>query len=378
MNRKIIILIACVLFAAQSAAAYAAELSNEDRAGAVVMPSFEKNVPVKSFAKMLCSIHGRSYVILRTDTSKKLVDSVQVAYDKKCGDAHFEHSGERIHLTVALDAEPSLLTYRLPKLQKSKNIRATNTLLTDSQIVETATVVAKELKKIGIRINFAPIYDTGPNVSIIGSRGFSTIISKDAPAEAGVVGTDGAQVEATRKANLFMRSTLATGIIPVAKHFPGHGHAAGDTHKTLETILADLPELPNFISSIEHGVPMMMVGHLVVTDTRTLEQKMLEKREIWESDGQPATLSTRIMTDLLRTKLSYKGIIITDSMAMGALQGQKDRTVRALEAGADIVLIPVDPRAAYSRVVEKMNSDERFAALVTEKANRVLGQLFIW
>jgi beta-N-acetylhexosaminidase len=331
-------LILFLLLIAQTAHLHAAELSNEDLAGMVLMPAFEKNVSVKNFAKMLCEIHGRSYIILRKDTSKKLVDSVQLAYDKRCGDERFKVSGERIHLTVALDAEPSLMKYRMPKVK----VGNTNTLDTDKKIVAAATTIATALTNAGISINFAPIYDTGPNKAIIGNRAFA-----------------GDQLEATRKANLYMQTTREAGVIPAAKHFPGHGHAVGDTHKTLETISADLPELPNFISAIAQNVPMIMVGHLVVHGGE------------WGSEGQPATLSKRIMTDLLRDKLGFSGVIITDSMAMGALRGQKDRTIRSLEAGADIVLIPPDPRAAHVAVVNKMTEDTDFKMKIEEKAGRV-------
>jgi beta-N-acetylhexosaminidase len=346
---KALILLLFLVF--QTAHLHAAELSNEDIAGIVLMPAFEKNVSVKNFAKMLCDIHGRSYIILRKDTSKKLVDSVQLAYDKRCGDERFKVSGERIHLTVALDAEPSLMKYRMPKVK----VGNTNTLDTDKKIVAAANTISAALTNAGISINFAPIYDTGSNKAIIGNRAFL-----------------GDQLEVTRKANLYMQTTREAGVIPAAKHFPGHGHTVGDTHKTLETISADLPELPNFISAIAQNVPILMVGHLVVKDTRTTEQRMLEKKEIFESDGLPATLSKRIMTDLLRERLGFKGVIITDSMAMGALRGQKDRTIRSLEAGADIVLIPPDPRASHAAIVNKMAQNNDFRVIIEDKVGRML------
>lgn len=348
-------------------------LSHKEIAGAVLMPSFEKGVSVKSFAQMLCDIHARSYIILRNDISKKLVDSVQKEYEKRCETARAKKSGrEKIILVVALDAEPSLMKYRMPAAVRRFNLRNTNKLLTDAGVVQSANDISRALREAGIRINFAPIYDTGPNKAIIGDRAFSTIVPTDAPPTAGVPGTDGGQAEATRKANLFMQTSTTAGIITPAKHFPGHGHAVGDTHKTLESISADLPELPNFVSSIQNSAPMIMVGHLVIKDTRTKEQKMLEKKEVFESDGQPATLSRRIMTDLLRDRLGYKGIVITDSMAMGALKGQADRSVRALEAGADIILVPPDPLAAHARIVQKMTQDKGYSFIVAEKANRVL------
>jgi beta-N-acetylhexosaminidase len=365
------VVVSTLLFFANST--HAAQLASEDIAGAVLMPSFEKGVKVETFARMLCDIHARSYIILRSDTSKQLVDSVQTSYEKQCEAARAKREGrDKVRLVVALDAEPSLMKYRMPAAVKTYKLKDTNKLLTDADVVQSARDISKALREAGIRINFAPIYDTGPNKAIIGNRAFSTIIPNDAPKEAGVPGTDGGQAEATRKAQLFMAESSKAGIITSAKHFPGHGHAVGDTHKTLESISAVLPELPNFVASIHNNVPMVMVGHLVVEDRRTEEQKMLEKREVFESEGLPATLSKRIMTDLLRTKLGYTGVVITDSMAMGALKGQADRSVRSLEAGADIILIPPDPRSAYARIVQKMTQDKGFSEKMKKKASRVL------
>lgn len=362
----------------QTGAVSAADLSSEDLAGVVLMPSFEKNVKVEVFAKMLCDIHARSYIILRSDTSKQLVDNVQKSYEKQCEKARAKRERrDVIRLVAALDAEPSLMKFRMPSVRVSD----TNQLFTDTEIVDTAQVISKALLEAGIRINFAPIYDTGENTTVIGNRTFRSFIPQGFRYVGSSGGTSEAvrkeivimqPAEAVRKANVFMKATVDAGVIPTAKHFPGHGHAMGDTHKTLETIPATLPELPNFVSSIQAGVPMIMVGHLVTKDTRTLKERTAEKREVWESDGLPATLSKKIMTDLLRKRLGFKGVIITDSMAMGALKGQADRSVRSLEAGADIILIPPDPRSAYARIVQKMTQDKVFEKALQAKAERIV------
>lgn len=353
-----------------------AAMTNEASAGAVLMPSFEKKVSVESFANMLCDIHARSYIILRSDTSKELVAHVQSAYEKQCESARARKEGrEVIHLVAALDAEPSLMRYRMPRVAQTHAIGDTNALRTDASVRTSARTIASALIAAGIRINFAPVYDTGSNAAIIGARAFSPIVSTDAPKGAGVAGANGGQAEATRKANIFQSESAAAGIITAAKHFPGHGHARGDTHATLETIPATLPELENFTSAIAAHVPCIMVGHLVIKDTRSPEERAREKREVWESDGLPATLSKHILTDLLRTRLGFDGLVVTDSMSMGALNGYTDRSVRSLEAGADIILIPPDPRAAYTRILQKMNADPTFQRLVQSKAERIIDKL---
>jgi beta-glucosidase-like glycosyl hydrolase len=76
------------------------------------------------------------------------------------------------------------------------------------------------------------------------------------------------------------------------------------------------------------------------------------------------------MTDLLKNQLGFNGVVVTDSMAMGALTGQKARTTRTLEAGADLVLIPPDPRASYEAILEKMKKDPAFANRVRDAVKR--------
>lgn len=307
-------------------------MTDAERAGAVIMPSFEKNITAKRFGIMLCDIHARSYIILRKDTSRALVDEVQRAYRTACG-------ASVPQLVVALDAEPSLMPYRMPEVQ----VPLTKNLTASSTIVATAETIARALKRAGIAIDFAPVYDVNMNATIIGDRSFGKEVTTVA-----------------LRANLFSTTLMNEGVIPTAKHFPGHGLAGGDTHKTRESIPGTLKELPAFSAAISAGIPVIMVGHMSV------------KGGAWDTGGVPATLSKKIMTDLLKTTLGFTGVVVTDSMAMGALNGEKDRSVRALSAGADLVLIPVDPRAAYARVLAKMQEDRVFRARVIEASDKVM------
>jgi beta-N-acetylhexosaminidase len=307
-------------------------MTDADLAGAVLMPSFEKKVKPETFGKLLCSIHARSYVILRSDTSKKLVDAVQAAYTRACPQ-------RPLKLAVALDAEPSLMKYRMPSVATPE----TSALHTEEESVATATKIARALHDAGIFINFAPVYDLDFNAAIINTRSFS----KDPDT-------------VIRHADAFARATWQSGVIPTAKHFPGHGMVSGDSHKELVRIYGSPAEIPEFVAAIRHGVPMMMVGHIAVDDKQ------------WGTGGLPATLSPKIMRTLLRDELGFKGVVVTDSMAMGALKGYADRTVKALTAGADIVLIPPDPKAAFTRVAVHMKEDTAFAARVRDAARRFL------
>jgi beta-N-acetylhexosaminidase len=302
-----------------------ARLSVDELAGAVLMPSFEKGMTEKRFGALLCDLKARSYIILRKDTSKAMIDSIQKAYTHRCPKTS-------ITLRVALDAEPSLMKYRLPSIK----IEETALLTTEAKVRHAAETIAAALKSRGITINFAPVYDRGTNKEIIAQRSFAP--------------------SAGAFPNLFSAITWDTGVVPTAKHFPGHGMVTGDSHIRPVVVNAShgLPELDEFKYALAAGVPFVMVGHITV------------KGGEWDSEDLPSTLSKKIMTDLLRNTLQFKGLIVTDSMAMGALQAFNDRSVRALRAGADLI----DPRAAHRRVKQTLLSDVDFKKNIIESISR--------
>ncbi len=306
--------------------------SDAELAGAVLMPSFEKKVKPEVFGKLLCDIRARSYVILRSDTSKALVQSVQKAYTKAC-----PKTG--VTLMVALDAEPTLMKYRMP------SIRVPNTDTLDNATNETsATAIAEGLAGAGIIFNFAPVYDQ----SYVVNRAKSYMSNR---MYAEVTGSS------SQKSDTFATIMWQHGIIPTAKHFPGHGEIEKDSHKQVVSI-DNVYELNRFINASGHGVPVIMVGHIVVRGGE------------WDTGGLPSTLSSRIMTDLLRKKVEFHGLVVTDSMAMGALNKYSDRSVKALKAGADLIVIPPDPRAARARILKVMQTDSAFRERVRDAVFR--------
>src|SRR5580693_3521196 len=139
-------------------------------------------------------------------------------------------------------------------------------------------------------------------------------------------------------------------ILTTAKHFPGHGDTAVDTHLSLAEINADRTRLDNlelvpFRAAIEAGVDSIMTGHIAVPALAP--------------ENLPATLSPAILTGLLRNELGFKGLVITDALGMGAIVngfGGGEAAVRALEAGADTLLMPADADAAIRAVVAAVQS----------------------
>lgn len=184
---------------------------------------------------------------------------------------------------------------------------------------KAAAVTAKELKGLGINVNLAPVLDVNNNPAnpVIGERSFGA--DPILVAEMGVAYIKGLQAE---------------GIIATAKHFPGHGDTAVDSHFDLPVInhsreRLDQVELYPFKKAIEAGVDSIMVAHIYFS---TIESEA----------GIPATLSKAVLNDLLREDLNFEGVIITDDLEMGAITnffGTAAGAVKTIEAGSDIVLI---------------------------------------
>ena len=155
-------------------------------------------------------------------------------------------------------------------------------------------------------------------------------------------------------------------ILTTAKHFPGHGDTAVDTHLNLATIPADLDrlqhlELVPFKAAIEAGVDSIMTAHIAVPALAPADL--------------PATLSPAILTGLLRDQLGFKGLVITDSLEMGGIaQGftSADAAVRAIEAGADTLLMPADPEAAIRAVVAAVGRGRLTRTRIQESVVKIL------
>jgi len=188
-------------------------------------------------------------------------------------------------------------------------------------------VTALEARAVGIHWIYAPVADVNnnPGNPIINTRSF---------------GEDPARVAEFVKE--FVRGVEENGALATAKHFPGHGDTASDSHIDLPVIRADRDrlehlELVPFRAAIAAGAGSIMTGHLSVP---ALEP----------DPNTPATLSARILTDLLRHELHFEGLVVTDAMDMGGITvryAPGEAAVRAFEAGADALLMPPVPDAAF-------------------------------
>ena len=220
---------------------------------------------------------------------------------------------------------------------------------------KTAYYISREIKALGINMNFAPTVDlfTDHDSSIIGTRSFG-----DDPDKTGVLGA------------AFVSGSEAAGVLSTAKHFPGHGDTSLDSHGKLPVISIDFDtfknrELTPYLYLIKENVPAVMSGHLSFP--------------LIETSGAPASLSHYFLSDLLRNQLGYKGLIITDDMMMvGATvyAGTMSNAFKmALEAGNDIILSSTTAKlneALWIKNLELMTTDNTFRERVKDAARRVI------
>ena len=166
----------------------------------------------------------------------------------------------------------------------------------------------------------------------------------------------------------FVRGVQAEGVLGCAKHFPGHGDTSSDSHITLPLLphsrerLAAI-ELPPFQQAIAAGVASVMTAHLMLPE---LDQE------------RPATLSKPVLTGLLRQQLGFGGLIVTDALVMDAITGRYgagEAAVLALEAGADLVLMPADADAAIAAIAEAVASGRLNVEQLEASAERRLQAL---
>lgn len=248
-------------------------------------------------------------------------------------------SSRYLPLFFMTDAEPSLLSRKISGLPDFPSASAIN----KSEINIITEKITVLIKNIGFNMNLAPVCDFPDNKEIIGKRSFG---SKNRILELSVP---------------FIQKTQKLNIIATAKHFPGHGRVKGDSHKELVYLEKNIDEeILIFKNVIDAGVLSVMVGHIAVKDGK------------YSTDGIPSTLSRKIVTDLLKVELGFKGLIITDAMNMNAVSKMSKPSLNAVIAGNDLILAPSDEGKLILSVVERMKSDETFKQQIYNSVKKII------
>ena len=207
-------------------------------------------------------------------------------------------------------------------------------------------IMAEEMRTIGINVDNAPDADvySNPYNTVIGNRSFSS------------------DPEIVAKMSVALAEGLEeNGVMPIYKHFPGHGNTATDSHSALPIITLSREELDEndlipFKNAIKNNATAIMVGHIALPNVT--------------GNNTPASLSYELTTGLLRNELGFKGLVVTDGLNMGALTSNYDEADifrLAVEAGADLLVVPTNPELALETIKSSI-SEKR----INESVYRIL------
>ena len=222
----------------------------------------------------------------------------------------------------------------------------------DTLVYMMGAEIGRECRNMGIHVNFAPVADVNSNPAnpVIGTRSF---------------GNDPERV--AQLAIQFMRGQQSQGVMAVAKHFPGHGDTDADSHFDLPVIRhsrghLDSVELVPFARLIDAGVEGVMTAHLHISAYETEAHR-------------PSSLSANVVNGLLRQRMGFQGMVITDGLDMKGVtkyfsDGQGE--YEALLAGSDLLLLPPDVPAAIRTIARAADNDENLRTLVEMRCRRVL------
>ena len=219
----------------------------------------------------------------------------------------------------------------------------------DAAAYSNAYTIAKDISELGFNLDFAPVADTwtNPENTVIGQRAYSNDFK-----------------EAAKLVSAAVKGFNEGGVYCSLKHFPGHGDTTEDTHVSTATSAKTAEELKNneylpFVSGIEAGADMVMVGHISMT----------------AFDSVPASISISMITDELRGKLEYDGVVITDSLSMAAvakIYPPDELAVKSVLAGADILLMPEDFKTALTGLENAVQSGQISEERINQSVKRIL------
>ena len=266
---------------------------------------------------------------------------------------NYYQSVSKVKLLIAMDAEWGLdmrldSTVRFPRQMTLGAIPSQ----ADSLIYLMGREIARECKRLGIHVNFAPVVDinNNPRNPVISNRSFGEN-----------------KFNVARKSLLYMKGLQDAGVLACAKHFPGHGDTDSDSHKTLPVISQskeriDSLELFPFKQLFREGVGSVMVAHLYIPalDTTT---------------NRASTLSPKIVTDLLKNELKFQGLIFTDALNMkGVTKFYKPGEVdaKALIAGNDVLLFSEDVPKAIVEIKNAISRGEITQDEIDKRCKKIL------
>lgn len=333
-----------------AAAAQLSEMTDKEKIGQLVMVGIEGTRMDDVARKMLDAYHVGGFIFFK-DNIESTSQAVSLLNELKKANA-----SNPVPLWLSIDEEGGRVT-RFPedyvKLPSSGKVGSGNDPDVTRQVGE---LIGQKVNSIGINMVYAPVLDvnSNPDNPVIGDRSFGETAE-----------------EVGRQGIASMKGIQEAGVVPVVKHFPGHGDTSVDSHLGLPVVTHDIKrlqelEIAPFRKAIEEGADVVMVGHLLMT--------AIDK-------NTPSSYSKAVITDLLRQELGFDGVVITDDMTMGAITKNIDAgeaAVQSILAGTNIVMIGHDyalEEAVIQAITEAVNSgvisgevlDERVLATLALK-----------
>ncbi|WP_213579125.1 beta-N-acetylhexosaminidase [Paenibacillus lautus] len=292
-----------------------AELMNdmtvEEKIGQLVLVGLEGTAIDETSRKLVKDHHVGGFILFK-DNIESVEQTVKLLNDLKEANA-----ANPVPLWLSIDEEGGRVT-RFPeeyvKLPSSGKVGSKGDLALTKRV---GGLIAQKVAGLGLNMVFAPVLDihSNPNNPVIGDRSFGT--TAETVTEHGIASMKGIQEK---------------GVVPVVKHFPGHGDTSVDSHLGLPVVEHDLKrlhemELVPFQQAINEGADVVMVAHLLMKSI---------------DPDTPSSYSKPVINDLLREEMGFKGVVITDDMTMGAISGSTDvgeASVKSVVAGSNMVLI---------------------------------------
>lgn len=314
-------------------------LSLKEKVGQLVIAGFEGTDLNEDIMELIEEYKIGGFILF----SRNILDEVQTL--ELLNDIKEINSKNPIPLLLSIDEEGgkvSRLPKSYPRLPEAREFGKKN----DKELsYELGKVLGDRVKSLGFNMNFSPVLDinSNPNNPVIGNRAFGS--------EKESVAINGIQV---------MLGIMDRDVISVVKHFPGHGDTNLDSHINLPIVNKTKNELKSFelvpfIKAIENNVDAIMLAHILYP----------------EIDNYPATMSSRIINELLRDELGFTGVIISDDMTMGAIMENytiEEGVLSFLKAGGDLALI-CHGKNNVIKVIEEITKAVERGELTEEEVN---------
>jgi beta-N-acetylhexosaminidase len=284
-----------------------------------------------------------------TDDTRKLAETVGALQKTALG------TGQNIPLLVATDQEGGWIRHVKGATSETPGNMAIGASGYPRDAYYAGYYIGRELAVLGINMNFAPTVDlyTNRESSLIGTRAFG-----DDPVQAGILGA------------AFVRGQKAAGVISTAKHYPGHGDTDLDSHGVLPRITVSFEtlwerELVPYRMLAKEKIPAIMTGHLAFPNT--------------QAESSPASLSSWFLRDILRDRIGFQGLIITDDLMMNGAStwaGSLSQAAKlALLSGNDVIMLSKTPNLSdpiWTTLLSAMGQESGFRERVRDAARRIV------